>query len=128
MKMDLSGIPQPRMDWESSNLPEAWKKFQQHVELVFNGPLKAKTEEVKCTYLLLWVGEKGHDIYNTWVLDDDDKKKLKPHYDKFAAYVRPKLNPVFTRYKFNNEVQETHSIEEFITKLKLLAKDCAFGD
>ena len=128
MKMDLSGIPQPRMDWESSNLPEAWKKFQQHVELVFNGPLKAKTEEVKCTYLLLWVGEKGRDIYNTWVLDDDDKKKLKPHYDKFAAYVRPKLNPVFTRYKFNNEVQGTHSIEQFITKLKLLAKDCAFGD
>ncbi|MCG7879449.1 MAG: RNase H-like domain-containing protein, partial [Candidatus Thiodiazotropha endolucinida] len=126
--MDLSGIPQPRMDWESSNLPEAWKKFQQHVELVFNGPLKAKTEEVKCTYLLLWVGEKGRDIYNTWVMDDDDKKKLKPHYDRFAAHVRPKLNPVFTRYKFNNEVQGTQSIEQFITKLKLLAKDCAYGD
>ena len=42
--------------------------------------------------------------------------------------MRPKLNPVFTRYKFNNEVQGKHSIEQFITKLKLLAKDCAFGD
>ena len=62
------------------------------------------------------------------MLDDDDKKKLKPHYDKFAAYVRPKLNPVFTCYKFNYEVQGTHSIDQFITKLKLLAKDCAFGD
>ena len=52
----------------------------------------------------------------------------KLHYDKFAAYARPKLNPVFTRYKFNNEVQRTHSTEQFITKLKLLAKNCAFGD
>lgn len=34
-KMDLSGIPPPKMDWESTNLPEAWKKFQQHVDLIF---------------------------------------------------------------------------------------------
>ena len=114
MKMDLSGVPQPNMDWESSHLPEAWKKFQQHVELVFSGPLNGNTEEVKCTYLLLWVGEKGCDIYNTWVMDDEDKKKLKPHYDKFASCVRPKLNQAFTRYKFNNEVQGTHTIEQSV--------------
>ena len=85
-------------------------------------------EEVKCTYLLLWVGEKGCDIYNTQVLDDNDKKKLKPHYDKFAAYLRPKLKAVFTHYEFNNEIQGTHSTEQFITKLKLLAKDYPLGD
>ena len=66
--MDLSGIPQPCLDWESSNLPETWKKIP-HVELVFNGPHKQKPEEVKCTYFLRWLGEKGHD---TWMLDDED--------------------------------------------------------
>ena len=126
--MDLSGIPQPRMDWESGNLPEAWKAFKQHVELVFEGPIKEKPEEVKVTYLLLWVGEKGRNIYNTWTLSAEDKKKLKPHYDRFLNYVRPKLNPVFARYKFNNEVQGSQTVDQYITKLKLLAKDCSYND
>ena len=46
-KMDLSGIPPPKMDWESTNLPEAWKKFQQHVDLIFSGPLSEKDENIK---------------------------------------------------------------------------------
>jgi hypothetical protein len=45
--MDLSAIPPPKMDWESTNLPEAWKKFQQHVDLIFSGPLSKKDENIK---------------------------------------------------------------------------------
>ena len=63
--MDMSGIPAPVMNWEAINLPEAWKKFHQHVELIFQGPLKSKKEEEKVSYLLLWVGEKGRDVCNT---------------------------------------------------------------
>lgn len=44
---DLSGIPTSSMDWESSNLPESWKKFVCHVNLIFQGPLKDKDEDVK---------------------------------------------------------------------------------
>ncbi|MCG8047832.1 MAG: hypothetical protein JAY66_19445, partial [Candidatus Thiodiazotropha taylori] len=126
--MDLSGIPQPHMDWESGNLPEAWKAFKQHVELVFNGPMKDKPEDVKVTYLLLWVGEKGRNVYNTWTLTAAEKKQLEPHYTKFLNHVRPKLNPVFARYKFNNEIQGPQTVDQFITKLKLLAQDCSFTD
>ena len=53
LTMDLSGIPTPHMDWESNNLPASWKKFKQHCELIFAGPLKQKSEEVKVTYLLM---------------------------------------------------------------------------
>ena len=63
--MDLNGIPQPQMNWESTNLPETWKKFQQHVRLILDGPLGEKDEKVKITYLLLWVGEKGRDIFSS---------------------------------------------------------------
>ena len=62
------------MDWESTNLPEAWKKFQQHVDLIFSGPLSEKDENIKWKYLLLWIGDKGRDIYNTWQLSKDDAK------------------------------------------------------
>lgn len=65
------------MDWDSSSLPDAWKKFCQHVELMFSGPLRSKREEEKCSYLLLWVGEKGRNVLNTWTLTADEEKLLK---------------------------------------------------
>ncbi|XP_062603293.1 uncharacterized protein K02A2.6-like [Saccostrea cucullata] len=127
--MELCGIPPPIMDWSSSNLREAWKKFEQHVKLIFAGPLKEKNEEEQVSYLLLWIGEKGRDIYNTFpAFSNDDMKKLQPHYDRFLRYVQPKLNPIFARYKFNNEVQGTNTFDQFVTKLKLLARDCNFSD
>ncbi|XP_062610827.1 uncharacterized protein K02A2.6-like [Saccostrea cucullata] len=119
--MDLTGIPTPCMDWTSTNLVDSWKKFQQHVQLIFDGPLKEKDETVKISYLLIWVGDKGCDVYNTWTLSNDNKKKLDTYYKRFKAYVQPKLNPVFSRFKFNNEVQGQQSIEQ-------LAKDCQYHD
>ena len=35
--MDLAGIPQPQMRWDASNPLDAWKKFRQPVELIFEG-------------------------------------------------------------------------------------------
>ena len=107
---------------------ESWKKFQQHVQLIFDGPLKDKDETVKISYLLIWVGDNGRDVYNTWTLTNDEKKKLDTYYQRFKAYVQPKLNPVFSRFKFNNEVQGQQSIEQFVTRLRLLAKDCQYND
>lgn len=120
-------MPTPRMDWESTNLPDAWRKFRQHVELMLSGPLLAKTEPVKCSYLLLWIGEKGRDVFNTWTLTEDERKELKTYYDRFETYVTPKANPIFARYKFHERIQgENESVEQFVTEVKLLAKDCNY--
>ncbi|KAK3107010.1 hypothetical protein FSP39_004902 [Pinctada imbricata] len=124
---DLSGLPIPKMDWENSNLPETWRKFQSTVELMFKGPLSAKEEEIHVTYLLLWVGEKGREIADTWTdMSADDKKQLAPHYERFKNHVQPKLNPIFARYKFNLSTQGNDSIEQYVTRLRTLAKDCSF--
>ena len=41
------------------------RKFTRTLELMFSGPLAATKEEEKCSYLLVWCGEKGRDIANT---------------------------------------------------------------
>ena len=46
----------------------------------------------------------------------------------FLLVGEPKLNPIFSRYKFNLATQETDTIEQYLTKLKTLAKDCNFND
>ena len=109
------------MDWDSSNLPETWRKFQSTVELMFKGPLAAKDEPIKVTYLLLWVGEREREIADTWTyMSETDKKKLAPDYERFRNHVQPKLNPIFARYKFNLTTQGNDTIEQFLTRLKTL--------
>ena len=96
--MELSGVPTPSMDWSSVNLLES--KFRQHAELIFAGTLAEKTEEVHVTYLRLWVGEKGQEIYNTLNLTAEQKKKVADICTAFQTHVQPKSTPVFARYKF----------------------------
>ena len=120
-------MPAPKIDWDSSNLPDAWRRFKQHVELMFSGPLKDRSEEQKCSFLLLWIGDKGRDISNTWTLTNDEAKKLATYYDGFSAYLTPKANPIFARYKFHEKTQGSgESFEHFVTELKLLVKDCDY--
>lgn len=122
-------MPSPKINWDSPNLPGEWKKFKQHVQLMFSGPLRSKNQAEKCSYLLLWVGEKGRDIFNTWTVTEDAAKELKTYYDGFEAYVLPKKNTIFARYKFHEKVQGANeSLEQFATELKLLVKDCAYAN
>ena len=64
--MALSGVDVAKMQWIGDNLRENWRRFKQHAELMFSGPLKSRSEAEKCSYLLIWSGQKGRDIFNTW--------------------------------------------------------------
>ena len=75
--MELSGINPPKFDWDDTNLPEQRDRFKRHIELIFNGPLNAKSEEEKVAYLLLWIGEKGRDVHATWKIEAGAAKSCK---------------------------------------------------
>ena len=129
--MDLTGVPTPTINWESSNLPDQWKKFKTHAELIFNGPLKENDKDVKVNYLLLWIGDKGREVKNTWKDPEGDQpaadpKKLDTYYERFKQHVQPKLNPIFARFKFNNTVQGGTSVKNFIISLRMLSVDCQY--
>ena len=125
----MEGNSAPKMDWTSKDLPTAWKAFRQHCEFTFTGPLKRKSEEEKCNYLMIWVGDKGRDIYNRWELAADEAKKLETYYTRFETYVKPRSNKVFARHEFHLRVQQAgESFEQFLTELKLLVKDCGYAD
>ena len=126
--MALSGVEVPKMNWDGQNLRKNWRRFKQHAELMFTVPLKSRQEAEKCSYLLIWSGQKGRDIFNTWKdITEEDKAKLNMCYDKFEQHVNPRSNPVFARYKFHQKIQGVEeSVEHFITELQILAQDCEF--
>ncbi|KAI8511852.1 hypothetical protein Bbelb_109520 [Branchiostoma belcheri] len=119
----------PQINWDSANLDEEWKRFKQHAELMFTGPLSKKNEAEKCSFLQIWVGEQGRDICSTWKIEAEEVNKLATYYKKFSDYVKPKKNKILARYKFHTRVQSSaEPIEQFVTDLKVLARDCDFKD
>ena len=125
--MDGLTMNSPIMDWESPDLESSWKRFWEHCKFVFNGPLKKKEEEEKCNYLMIWVGEKGRKIYQTWEMSDDEKKLLKSYTDNFEKYVKPRSNIVYNRYRFSSRIQnDDETFDQFVTDLQILVKDCSY--
>lgn len=116
------------MDWESSNLPDAWEKFGRHCRLMFDGPLKSKRGKEQCAYILLWVRERGRTIHSSWKLSEEESVQPNTIYTKFKEFVEPKSNPVFARYRFYNEKQNDDSIDEYLARLTISARNCDFGD
>ena len=46
----------------------------------------------------------------------EESKKLTSYYEKSEAYVKPKSNNIFARYKFHNIIQqEKKPFEQFLT-------------
>ena len=118
----------PSIDWDATNLKAAWSHFKQHAELMFTGPLSGKEDAVKCSYLLIWAGEKGRDIFNTWTLTAAERDNVTTYLRKFSEHVEPLANPIFARYQFHKRNQrDSESIEQYLTELRITAKECEFG-
>lgn len=74
------------MDWNSSDAPQALKKFKALCKLYFSGPLKKKDEQEQISHLLIWSGEEGIELVSTWELKDDEKISLDTYWTKFESY------------------------------------------
>ncbi|XP_065557841.1 uncharacterized protein LOC136025782 [Artemia franciscana] len=123
----MDSTPAPSINWSSPNLKSEWRKFKRHYELMFSGLLSGKSDAVKCSYLLIWTGEKGQDVFSTWTLTDAEANKPKVYLNKFENYIQPSANPIFAKYIFHQRNQaDGEIIESYVTQLKVLAKDCEF--
>ena len=127
---DLAGITPPSIDWDADDLPNAFRRFKQYCELIFKGPLSAKTEAQHVNYLLLWVGQTGLDIYNTWTFANAaDAAKLDKIWEKFQKHIEPKSNPRLARYKLKQMKQsQKETVDDFMTKCRTIADKCIFRD
>ena len=78
-------------------------------------------------HLLLWVGDKCLEIYNTTTWREaEDKDKTKPVLDVFENYIKPQSNQILSRYQLRCLKQGDMSLEEFVTKVCLLVDDSGY--
>ena len=91
------------------------------MKLVLSGPLASKSEDVKCSFFLLFIGQEARDVYNVYKSD--------VLFKKFEEYCKPRKNLTVIWHKFNSRVQEvSETADQFITELKLLSMDCEYGE
>ena len=125
------------MDWESpGDLKRRFQLFKQKCELIFNGPLTEKAEEYKSRMLLLWIDDKGLEIYNAadWGQNNPqpgdgaqpNNLQLANIWKVLEAYVKPRSNQVLASYQLRCLKQDDLTFDEYLTKAKLLLAECHY--
>ena len=119
----------PAMDWTARSLNEEWKIFQQHCELMFQGPLKKTNKEERAAYVLLWVGPDGRKIFNALNATKEEGQDYEFLFRCFSKHTEPQKNNLFSRYVFHSRSQsEDEPFAAFATELRNLIKDCNYDN
>ncbi|CAC5370552.1 unnamed protein product [Mytilus coruscus] len=99
----------PEMDFShEDNLSEKWKRWKQTMNLY------------------LEVAMEGREIYNTFNFGENEADKLDVLLKKFEDYCITKKNVTVIRHRFNTRSKLNESIDQYLTDLKLIAKNCEF--
>ena len=124
-----SGFATPSLNWETPDIPNAFRSFRQYCNLIFEGPYSAKSEREKVTFLLLWTGRHGIDLYNSWTWNSpEDKHKLDAVW-KFSDHIEPKVNAYLARFQLSQLKQHSdEAVDDFIARCRVAAAKCKFAD
>ena len=97
---------------------------------MFSIVVKDADDEEKVSYILLWSGEKGLDIYNSWTFTkEEERKKPAIIFERFENQLEPKTSHRIHRYTLQGMRQEqSEQVDDFISRLKNLAAKCQFRD
>ena len=62
----MSSSNKPAMNWNAGDLAKEFKRFKQHCQFTFQGPLSEKSEKAKVNYFMTYIGDKGREVYETF--------------------------------------------------------------
>ena len=123
-------IPAPKALNLDSNVAENWRRWKKAYELYMTATEKdKKSQKIQCATFLTLAGEAAITVYETLTFEETEKDKIEPLISKFEAFCMPKKNVTHERHVFNLRKQKPEeSVEQFVTELKRLAKDCEYGE
>ena len=108
----------PSMDWTTpGDIHKRFKLFKQKCKLIFFGPLDKVNETKKARLLLLRIGDKGLEIYNTgmWA-NEGNSLKIALVMAAIEAYTKPQSNQILARHQLWCLKRGDRSLEDFTTE------------
>jgi hypothetical protein len=91
------------------NVSENYRKFDEHWALFEKTELKGKSEEERCSYVLLCIGEKGREVHQTLTFPTPEteageggtlvwKRTTQQLTTAFKQYCNPRKNITYERH------------------------------
>ena len=77
------------------------------------------------TYLL-WTGDYGLDLYNTWNLNADQAKDINEYRQRFEEHVKPQSNHLLNRFYLRALNQNSRPLDDFLTEARLLIQNSGY--
>ncbi|ELU10741.1 hypothetical protein CAPTEDRAFT_187003 [Capitella teleta] len=125
----FTNLEVPAIDWSAPDVSHQYTEFQNLCELYFAGPLADTAADRHVKYLLLWAGREGRQITDSWTLTEDEKKKLKPYWDRFKKHVQPKSNFRLARHELSSTRQlKEEPVDVFVRRLQAIGRDCEYDE
>lgn len=112
------------------NIAENWRKFKQSFEIfTIAAELSEKSEAVRIGVFLNAIGPEAVEVFNSFNLSEENKKKYKEVIKAFDDFCKPKKNEVYESYIFHGRQQAPEEpFDSFLMDLKKLVKTCGFGE
>ena len=125
---DLISVKISTFSWDEFDLSQAFRKYWRYCEILLATPTysqKSRNEQV--SYILLWLGPQGVEIFHSWTLSESDQPDTNKVWGAFSAYFEPKSNFRLSRYQLRNiRQEEKEPVDTFVRKLKTHAQKCKF--
>ena len=116
----------PSMDWNAPDMVEAFLLFKQRMNLYFN--VQAVNSERKLDTVLLSIGLKGLQIYNSWTLSGSDNN-IETVWSKFEKHFQPHSNIWLARLHLQRIKQRPEEpVDNFVARVKLQTQKCGTQD
>ena len=80
-----------------------------------------KSEEVQVATLLNQLGHEGQELFKTFDMTDENRKKIKEVKKKFTDYFAPRVKEEFERVRLKDERFDT-----FLASIQTLISNCNF--
>ena len=127
----MERLPPPKPLSLEGNVQENWKTWKQNFGFFITATeCNEKASEVKASLFLHCIGDEARLVYNTLTFDaDGDSLKYEKILEKFEAYVFPRKNITFSRYKFfTHKQEEGQSFDKYLIQMKKLCNDCELAE
>ena len=110
--------------------PQTWHKWIQRFDRFRSASgLEYTSGVTQVNSLIYSMGPEADDIFASFELNDENKKKYAKVKERFDNHFIVRRNVIFERAKFNKRKQEdSENVENFVTSHYTLSEYCGYND
>ena len=106
-----TGFRMPDINWDAKDLRDELAKFKQYCDLIFSRPYSKRSPEEQATFILLWIGVKRLETYNSWTWEEaEDSSTPAKIWGPFEKHVALKVNHRSARYQLQQLRQKNDEL------------------